>query len=388
MKKLILAGAMVLAMTAFAAPAMAADNVNSEAAFDQALERGDSVINLSGSFTINDTSVISSGVTINGHNNTITYNDNAQGFALSITTNDAVVINDLDINATFTGGRGIQMACDVPHLTVNNSLLNVNNRGIGFWDNGTNPGATVTLDNTTIQNSQKPADESYDEWALTVDTRGISFWNNPGIEVNIENNSEILGFAYCLNFTGDKDSNTNTVNFADAEINIDESKIYGWSALNIWTSNTNFDIRDSHLRGINLATGRTQSFATIVVNDDIYNQFDQYHADNCFFEIRNTTIDNFVPTEKLEQQLEEVGYTTDEYLFRVDSEGVTRAELRNVVMVDNSNNLPCAFINGNGVFSKEFYDYVSNEDNSGRFDWRTEYNGTYGNGEKLPIAVW
>ena len=57
-------------------------------------------------------------------------------------------------------------------------------------------------------------------------------------------------------------------------------------------------------------------------------------------------------------------------------------------MVDNSNNLPCAFINGNGVFSKEFYDYVSNEDNSGRFDWRTEYNGTYGNGEKLPIAVW
>ena len=167
-----------------------------------------------------------------------------------------------------SGGRGLEIVSNKPNFKLNDSLWNVNNRGIGFGSNGTVAGATVTIDSSIIQDSKKPENKTYENWSDQADTRGISLWNNKGLELNIIDNSAILGFGYPINMAGDIVDGVRDM--ADSVINITNSNIWGWCAMNIWTIDTTFNIKNSNLKGFVETDNAWNSFATIVLNEDIY----------------------------------------------------------------------------------------------------------------------
>ena len=129
-------------------------------------------------------------------------------------------------------------------------------------------GATVTIDSSIIQDSKKPENKTYENWSDQADTRGISLWNNKGLELNIIDNSAILGFGYPINMAGDIVDGVRDM--ADSVINITNSNIWGWCAMNIWTIDTTFNIKNSNLKGFVETDNAWNSFATIVLNEDIY----------------------------------------------------------------------------------------------------------------------
>lgn len=237
---------------------------------------GDTIA-LTGNETISSTLVIDKEITLDGNGNTLTMIGGT--YAIDVQTDAAVTVEDIQIDAEAAGGRGIYISATQPHFTLLNSTLNVNNRGIGFSDNGTVAGATVTVDNSTIQNSQKPAGKTYENWSHQGDSRGIGFWNNKGITVDIKNNSAILGFGYPLNMVGDVNGGRDMMN---STINITNSDIWGWCALNIWTIDATYNITNSHLKGYVETDNTWNSFATIVLNEGIYGNVTSSDKANVF----------------------------------------------------------------------------------------------------------
>lgn len=237
---------------------------------------GDTIA-LTGNETISSTLVIDKEITLDGNGNTLTMIGGT--YAIDVQTDAAVTVEDIQIDAEAAGGRGIYISATQPHFTLLNSTLNVNNRGIGFSDNGTVAGATVTVDNSTIQNSQKPAGKTYENWSHQGDSRGIGFWNNKGITVDIKNNSAILGFGYPLNMVGDVNGGRDMMN---STINITNSDIWGWCALNIWTIDATYNITNSHLKGYVETDNTWNSFATIVLNEGIYGNVTSADKANVF----------------------------------------------------------------------------------------------------------
>lgn len=235
------------------------------------------IITLDGDETISSTLVIDKEITLDGNGNTLTMTGGT--YAINVQTDAAVTVEDIHIDAKSAGGRGISLSTTQPHFILLNSTVNVNNRGIGFSDNGTIAGATVTLDNSTIQNSQKPAGKTYENWSHQGDSRGIGFWNNKGITVDIKNNSAILGFGYPLNMVGDENGGRDMMN---STINITNSDIWGWCALNIWTIDATYNITNSHLKGYVETDNTWNSFATIVLNKDIYGNVTSADKANVF----------------------------------------------------------------------------------------------------------
>ena len=123
---------------------------------------GDTIA-LTGNETISSTLIINKEITLDGNGNTLTMTGGT--YAIDVQTDAAVTVEDIQIDAEATGGRGIYISATQPRFTLLNSTLNVNNRGIGFSNNGTVAGAMVTVDNSTIQNSQKPAGKTYENWS-------------------------------------------------------------------------------------------------------------------------------------------------------------------------------------------------------------------------------
>lgn len=265
MKKYLLTFAMGLLLALALAPAAFAANQDTTD-LQNAIDGANGTLTLNRDYNIDATINITDGITINGNGHSITYTATETSYAMKLSTNDAVVLDDVDLNATFNGGRGIELATNKPSFTLKNSVWNVNNRGIGFYNDGTDEGAVVTVDNSTIQNSQKPVDKTYENWSHQGDSRGIGFWNNEGITVNI-NNSAILGFGYPLNLVGDENGGRDMM---DSTINITSSDIWGWCALNIWTIDATYNITNSDLKGYVETDNSWNSFATIVLNEDIY----------------------------------------------------------------------------------------------------------------------
>lgn len=237
---------------------------------------GDTIA-LTGNETISSTLVIDKEITLDGNGNTLTMTGGT--YAIDVQTDAAVTVEDIQIDAEAAGGRGIYISATQPHFTLLNSTLNVNNRGIGFSDNGTVAGATVTVDNSTIQNSQKPENKTYENWSHQGDSRGIGFWNNKGITVDIKNNSAILGFGYPLNMVGDVNGGRDMMN---SIINITNSDIWGWCALNIWTIDATYNITNSHLKGYVETDNTWNSFATVVLNEGIYGNVTSSDKANVF----------------------------------------------------------------------------------------------------------
>lgn len=371
-------------MLSLAPAAFAVDATMDETTFRNAVAAGGEVV-LTGNVTLTSKLTINKAVVIDGTSNQYAINyTGSQNVAIEINTNDQVDMYDLTINATAMNDRGIDLLSSSPHILLENVTMNVNARGISFKQDGDATDAVVELYESHILNSRVTGD--YAENTAIGDLRGISLFDTKNCKITLESSS-IKGFGYSINLTGTKDSTTNTVDFEKTNVNVVDSDIFGWTAFNVWSSNTIFNISGSHLRGINPSYGSWDSFATIVVNDDIYNQFDNSHADKCQFNISDTLIDNFIPAEKLETQIE-AGAITVEFLFRIDSEGVTEADMTNVTFQDNTDVLGCAFIAGNGNYTQAFYDYIMGNENDARFVWHTPAVSTYSDGEtELPLVV-
>lgn len=380
---------LTLAPAAFAVDADTANPTMDETTFRNAVAAGGTVT-MTGDVTLTTPLTISNAVTIRGSSSHYSINFNVENAAaLTIDTNSAVSIQNVTLNATASGGRGIDLTSSAPHISLANSTLNVHTRGISFKQSGDATNAVVTLNRSHILNSQITS-ENYSEETTIGDTRGISLFDTKDCQITITNQSSIKGFGYSINLTGTRDS-TNTVPLDGTTVTVNNSDIFGWTAFNVWSSETLFNISGSHLRGINPSYGSWDSFATIVVNDDIYNTNDQLHADACIFNITDTTIDNFIPAEKLKDQIE-AGAITMEFLFRIDNQGVTKAKMDGVTFKDNTDVLPCAFVAGNYNYTQEFYDYVmglnGTETHTAEFNWVTLPTSTYSDGTtELPLVI-
>ena len=248
-------------MAAMVPAAFAADATMSEEALKSAVAKGGTV-DLTGDVTLNSTLEIKDGVIIDGNGYTITYTPNTQTYAIDIQTNDAVKFQDITIDApagNMTNGIVVQNC--VPHLTLDNTELNVMRFGISF----TPTGADSTLDvvnNSAILNRRV---NDYATEAVQGDCRGITFWDSTNAIVNITN-SDIKGFGYSINIAGSSVQGNDT----NMKMNVSNSDIWGWSAFNVWTIGNEFNIKNSDLRGINTSTGGANNFGTIVLNRDIY----------------------------------------------------------------------------------------------------------------------
>lgn len=276
MKKRLLSMLMAMCLMAAMVPAAFAADTNDLQARINAAAAGTTVV-LNENTTITTPLNIDKSITLDGNGYTLTYT--GTGYAIQLNTNDAVTFDDLDLDATSNGGRGLEIVSNKPNFKLNDSLWNVNSRGIGFG-NGTVAGATVTIDSSTIQSSKKPESKTYENWSDQADTRGISLWNNKGLELNIIDNSAILGFGYPINMAGDIVDGVRDM--ADSVINITNSNIWGWCALNIWTIDTTFNITNSNLKGFVETDNTWNSFATVVLNKDIYGNVTNENKANVF----------------------------------------------------------------------------------------------------------
>lgn len=259
---ILTAGCLIAAMV----PAAFAADTNDLQAQINAAQAG-STITLSENTTITEPLVIDKAITLDGASYSLS--GTMENGLICIDTDDLVTIQDLTVNGSSVG---IDLISDAPDVMIKNSTINVPSRGIRFLDNGENTGvftgANLTLDNTTVQNTLKPDGKSYEDWSHQGDSRGISIWNVKNSTINIVNGSDILGFGYPINMAGDVVNGVRDME--DSTINITNSDIWGWCALNIWTIDTTFNIKNSNLKGFVETDNAWNSFATVVLNEDIY----------------------------------------------------------------------------------------------------------------------
>ena len=251
-------------MAAMVPAAFAADATMSEDAFRSAVAEGGAVT-MTGDVTLNSTLEIKDGVTINGNGYTITYTPNTQTYAIDVQTNEPVTFQNVTIDATagsMTSGISVQNC--VPDLTLDGTTVNVKRWGIAF--NPTGDGAELNVVNQSVIQNKRVS--NYEREAAYGDYRGISLYDTTAAHVNVDN-SIIQGFGYTVNLTGTLDDD-DTTDFKGTVIDVNRSKLMGWTAFNIWTCNTVFNITDSELRGINGSNGSSDGFAAVVLNDNIY----------------------------------------------------------------------------------------------------------------------
>ena len=255
-------------MAAMVPAAFAADATMSEDAFRSAVAEGGAVT-MTGDVTLNSTLEIKDGVTINGNGYTITYTPNTQTYAIDVQTNEPVTFQNVTIDATVGSmTSGISAQNCIPDLTLDKTTLNVMRWGIAF--NPTDDGAELNVMNYSVIQNKRVSD--YETEAAYGDYRGISLYDATAACVNV-NNSTIQCFGYTINLTGTKENDVR--DFKGTKIDVSNSKLMGWTALNIWTCNTVFDIADSELRGINTSNGSSDGFAAVVLNDNIYGNLEK-----------------------------------------------------------------------------------------------------------------
>lgn len=322
---LLLALCLVVGMVPLAASAEDA-TIDSFNALDQAIQGNSSEIKISGSITFTSDLIIPSGktVTITGSegsslnptgenslvvkgnlilNNVDVRGDMAVGHAPVTISEDGasfkaegVTIENLCTSGrdSFSGSaQGIQVAKDeatfgegVSNATVSliNSTIRVNApsaRGIATAGTGAGvaQGIRITLDNSKIYNGNNPTQE----WKGGY-SRGLDLSNAMKMIVEIENGSEIAGFQYGVNCPRNQGTE-------GLSVTVDQSKIYGWAAFNVWSDNGTFTIKGSTLTGMNGSynSDKKYNFSVFVINDDIYdNGWGQ--ADNNTIIIEDSTV--------------------------------------------------------------------------------------------------
>lgn len=351
-KKWLFAATMALAMTAFAVPAMAQD-VSDETDFNNAITNHETEINLKNDITLTNPTTINYGVTINGNGHTITYSNTTQSYAFEISTSDAVMLQNVTVKTEDSDLlSGIRAQNCVPNITLDDVNLSVSRWGIAF--NPSDRDGKLTVQNDSVIQNTRVTDGDYENNAAYGDYRGISLWDAKHATITVDD-STIQGFGYTINLAGTVVNGVR--DFEGADINITDSKLMGWTAFNVWSCNTNFDITNSYLKGINNSYGPTDGFATIVVNDDIYN-YGWGHAAENTFNIEGGMITNYRSG------------SASERLFRVDSDGITRVNFNThlnpttlmqekVKIIDNTGDSDAVFYSGYGVTTEEWINYMN-----------------------------
>ena len=280
-----------------------------------------STVVLKGNVALTETLDIDKGLTIEGGGFTVT----AEGLApaIQVSTSEPVVIK----NITLTGvQRGIKMNNSAVNLALTGCTINASLRGIDS-PSLMYSGVSLILDNTTINCSDV---SDYDtQVKYDQSCRGISLWNIKNSQVTLQNNSSINGFSYCINVSGDP-SESGVSDTAGLKVDVVDSTLRGWTGFNIWGSSAVYTIKGSTVKGVNTSSATSNSFAAIVFNDDIYDQFAQAHAVNNTLSIADSTITNFQ------------GGSCTENLLRIDC-GITRLILSGEVeFKDTTGNIAAA----------------------------------------------
>lgn len=342
MKKYLLTFAMGLLLALALAPAAFAADVTDETSLNSAISNG-GTINLQNDISISNTVSIQKAVTINGNGHTITYTNTAQSYAFSVETNEAVTFENVVIDATASSvmnGITVNSNC-VPNLTLDKTTLNVTRWGLAFNPNGA--GASLTVKNDSV--IQNATVSNYDVQVRHGDYRGISLYNAKQATISISDTT-IQGFSYTINLAGDLVNGVR--DFEGTVLNLTNSTLKGWTAFNVWSSTTYFNITDCYLKGINNSNGSTDGFATIVVNDDIYGYGWGETLANVFT-ITGGTITNYRSG------------SASERLFRVDDLGITQIQFVGnrypgdlVKIIDGTGDSDSVFYAGNRIPSAEW----------------------------------
>lgn len=261
MKKILITVTMALAMVAFAAPAFANDvYVSSGAELKEAAasaEDGD-VIYLQNNITLSSPVIFDNAVTIDG--TSAKYEINGIKSDVNFKVGADTTVQNLKLNAT---GNVSAIVVQGSGSAVKNCDINTELNGINFYATGLN-NPTITITNCTIKNSLV---SNYDRpVSYPNDSRGLSL--NNVIEGNVDvDNCQIYGFAYSINALVDTAGNSNVRDGNGTVIDVTESTIKGWTALNMWSANTMYNFTDCNLYGINTYNSPYQNFSTIKLND-------------------------------------------------------------------------------------------------------------------------
>ena len=107
-----------------------------------------------------------------------------------------------------------------------------------------------------------------------VQSNGIGFWDTENCTVNLYDVNLQQPDYYALNVgTGNE----------GLVINVEDSEIQGWCALNVWSEGVTVNVKNSTLRGVNDHDGNSDAFATIVVNS--------YYAPNATINLENSIVE-------------------------------------------------------------------------------------------------
>lgn len=256
MKKYLLTFAMGLLLALALAPAAFAADVSSQSEFEAAITPGNT-INLTSDITLSSTMVIDETVTINGNGHKILFEGTGSDYALNVVA-DNVNLNSVTIDAA-SSGYGVYITGSNPTLTSCN--VYADERGVSFSPSVT-ANAAITLNNTNIYNTEVT---DYDTQAHQGDYRGLATLNLDNGTVTM-NGGGIYGFAYSINALVNEDANGlrdgNGTDFL-----ISNATIEGWTALNMWSADSNYTFTNCQLVGINRSSGPSDAFSTIMAND-------------------------------------------------------------------------------------------------------------------------
>lgn len=244
---------------------------------------GDTIV-LKRTISLSETLVINKALTIDGAGYSVT--GTGLSPAISVETDNAVILSDVTISDAV---HGIHLTSAAAQLELTDCTINVSERGVSLPLNKYE-GVNLVLNGTAINNNQV---SNYDtEVIYNQSCRGISLWNITNSSVKIMNGSSINGFSYCINVDGVK-SDRGVIDTSGLDVLVDGSTLRGWTGLNVWGSLATYTFKNSHVKGVNTSNGTSNSFAALVLNGDIYNQFGQAHAENNILNIEGSTITNF-----------------------------------------------------------------------------------------------
>lgn len=263
MKKLFLVPLMAL-MTCVSVYAM---EVNNLADLQSALATGGE-ITLTANITTDATlNVSQANTTLIGNGFAIKSTDQ---YVLQISANNVSVKNIVLYAATSKAGRGILVndkTNDVK-ISLDNVTINATERGMDVWYSNN---VTLNISNSTIQlvpngglsqneETGMPATDNYDKVTTSVNnnySRGINIGQLTNSTI-VMTNTTVQGFFYNVNNIGGTMLGT--------KVTATECTFKGRAAFNIWGDDGEYVCNDCAVTGINNFSGKSESFASFVLN--------------------------------------------------------------------------------------------------------------------------
>lgn len=228
------------------------------------------ILVLEKNYNLSESVTISKRMTLSGGDSN--FSITGSGFNLINITESGVTIKNLKLNAS---ENGFAINCNARVLTVTDCDIKADSRGINYNWTGSSlllkPSLTVT--DTTIVNSSAESGYGVNYGA---DNRGIAVNNMKRGTVTITD-CNITGFKYGINVVIDESTSSNNPRNANGTVfDISNTTVWGWTALNVWSGNTTFNITKCNFTGVNKFNGGFNDYSTIMVNDSLYKSNSTY----------------------------------------------------------------------------------------------------------------